>query len=160
MAEKAILTKEHTEKILKLLRSKSEDDQDLALSIVDNCNIEKSFEEILYILSSHQDSLYTLNTPLIKSKNIQQYIVGDLLLGAYERIPVEPDLNFLLDLWERHHKIQIVQGDLQVRKRLISAYVGKLSESSFEFKPHTSIEKVAKNARLTKGSKNIFKNQS
>lgn len=145
MAEKAILTKENTEKIIKLLSSISEDDRDLAISIVDNCNIEKSFEEILYILSSHSTSEYTMNTPLIRSKNIQQYIIGDLLLGASEKIPMDHDLNFLLDLWERHNKIQIVQGDIRTRKRLISAYVGKLGESAFEFKS------IPKNKSMAKG---------
>lgn len=120
MADKPIIDDEKRKNLEKLLQG-SDEDVALAISIIDQCDIEQSFPELLVVVSAFPSLEYKMNTVLIKSKTFSSYVLH-LLNGNEKLIPIESDLNFLMDLWERHQKLHIMSEDLKFRKKLATAY--------------------------------------
>ena len=166
MEDKPIIDEEKRKNLEKLLQGSLEDVA-LAISIVDQCDIEQSFPELLIVASAYPSMAHTMNTVLIESKTFSSYVLH-LLNGNQHLIPVENDLNFLIELWERHQKLHIMSEDLKFRKKLATAY----TRNSFE--PFISPQKLRgtdrpktiadsfkdpgqMNTRSKVASKNVFK---
>jgi hypothetical protein len=130
MTEKPIINHNRKNQLQKLLLTDSKEDETLAVSIVDNCNIEKSFPMLLQLMAACPDQKYTMHTALINSKNFLAYTYT-LIRNDVGLIPAQHSLDFILDLWERHNKIQIIKEDMVQRKKLILAYQGNELIASF-----------------------------
>ncbi len=131
MEDKPIIDKKRMESLRKLIDSGSEENINLAVNIVENCDIEKSFPMILKVIASSPMEKYTMNTPFTRSLTFFSY-VSALIHNKMEMVPIQHDLDFIIDLWERHHKIQIIQEDIRVRKELILAYKSEKLVKSFK----------------------------
>lgn len=162
MADKPIIDEEKRKNLEKLLQG-SDEDKALALSIVDQCDIEESFPELLIIVAAYPTFKHKLNTILIESKVFSSYVLH-LLNGNESLIPIESDLNFIMDLWERHQKLYIMNTDLKFRKKLALAYTrnnfepfkgpkGLNERSQFKNpKPQTTRGQVATKSMLKKNN--------
>ena len=130
MEQKPIIDEKKAESLKKLLDSGSQENINLAVQIVEHCDIEKSFLRILNVMASCPNNKFTMNTPFSGSMNFWNY-VSSLIHNRLDQIPIEISLDFILDLWERHNKIQIIKEDMVQRKKLILAYKGNYSVASF-----------------------------
>lgn len=130
MAEKIIIDNQRSKKIVSMLESGDEDTITMAVKIVDNCDIEKSFPELLFIMASHQNVKYTMLTPLVTSVNFFHYVLN-LEENVFIMIPVQPSLDFILKLWKGYHEINSISEDLNIKSRIIKAYQAEDTIHSF-----------------------------
>lgn len=142
MSDKPIIDEERKNSIVNLFNSGSEEDLNMAFQIVHQCDIVKSFPMILQIIAACPKEKYTMQTPFILSENFRKYVVDDLLVGNANLIPATHDLDFITDLWEKHHKLHIINEDIRMRKKLILAFKSDGIKNSF--KPNLNPKKNVK----------------
>lgn len=141
MEQKPIIDEKKADSLKKLLDSGSQENINLAVQIVEHCDIEKSFPNILNVMASCPNNKFTMNTPFSGSMNFWNY-VSSLIHNKLGLIPIGHSLDFILDLWERHNKIQIIKEDMVQRKKLILSYQG--NELVASFKPNLNPKKNVK----------------
>lgn len=141
MSDKPIIDEKRKDKFKALLDSREKENINLVVNIVDKCDIEKSFPMILELMAACPFPNYTMNTPFVVCQNFYEY-VSSLIHDRQEEIPTQHSIQFIMDLWERHNKMQIIKEDIHFRKKLLKAYAG--IEVAFQFKPNLNPKKNVK----------------
>ena len=142
MSEKPIIDEKRKNSIVSLLNSGTEENKNMAVQIIHHCDIVKSFPMLLQIMAACTDSHLTMQTPFILSENFRAYVIDDLLQGDVGLIPAFHDLDFITDLWERHHKLHMIKENIEMRKKLILSYTGP--GKALQFKPNLNPKKNVK----------------
>lgn len=142
MSKKPIIDEKRKNSIVSLLDSGTEENKNMAFQIVHQCDIVKSFPMLLQIMAACPNLKFTMQTPFLLSENFRAYVIDDLLQGNVGLIPSSHDLDFITDLWERHHKLHIIKEDIEMRKKLILSYTGP--GKALQFKPNLNPKKNVK----------------
>ena len=69
-----VIDKELYERLKTMINSNNQSNIDMVVTIIDNCNIKKSFFYILLLIAETEEVDEELGTKLSKSKNLREYI--------------------------------------------------------------------------------------
>lgn len=130
---------------LKNLLKGSEEDANLAVSIIDNCDLEVSFPWIISLISQRSNKTYALSSVVCKSNNVCRYITG--LIGEKTPFQIEYSLDYLLALLTRWEVIRNgYQTPASIKKIIIADYESLKTEKSvlYTFKPQLKPKKDVK----------------
>lgn len=97
MAERLIIDKEKYKKLKALISSKDDETSNLAITLIDQCNIEESMDYIIPLINAGYDFKITGASKVFKSKRVFDYISD--ILGSVQEIPTMHDLNWLISLY-------------------------------------------------------------
>lgn len=97
-----VLTKKERLRLSQLL-SADEESKQLALTIINRCDISKSFAEILILINEPGafNSIRLMSSEVIVQSNVHNYVV-ELLNNVIIDIPLKPSVSFLVSLWDKH----------------------------------------------------------
>jgi hypothetical protein len=101
----------------KLLKG-SEEDKTLAVSIVDMCDIEKSFVTILCLMSQCRNKVYAYGSELGRCKNLLDYLIS-LKIEAYI---VDIDLMWLMGMYKAHCERHNIKESTEDNKFILNEY--------------------------------------
>lgn len=126
---------------LKNLLKGSEEDANLAVTIIDNCNMEVSFPWIISLISQRSNKTYSLSSMVCKSNNVCKYI--DELIGRGHPFPLEYDLDYLFSLLTRWEVKTNSEVSASIKKIIIADYESLKTEKSvrYTFKPQLKPKK-------------------
>jgi hypothetical protein len=126
---------------LKNLLKGSEEDANLAVTIIDNCSIEVSFPWIISLISQRSNKTYALSSVVCKSNNVCRYIAG--LIGEKTPFKIEYNLDYLLGLLVLHEEITNNKTPASIKKIIIADYESLKTEKSlmYTFKPQLKPKK-------------------
>jgi hypothetical protein len=119
---------------LKNLLHGSDEDANLALAIVDKCDVKHSFPWIVSLISQRNNAIYAMSSLMCKSDAVCVYIAT--LLGK-EPFPLEYRLDFLMRLIKIHEDKSQHKLTASMAKTIINDYNSLKQEKSemFTFKP-------------------------
>lgn len=116
-----IIDQNYMLKLEKLLEG-SEDDANLAVKIIDKCDIEKSFPYLLCLMSTRVDTSDHYKKPYIhKSQNLKTF-EKKIISNSYYKSLNNYRLNKIIDLLELYEAF-ISKVDTKIRKLIIQHYV-------------------------------------
>lgn len=129
---------------LKNLLKGSKEDANLAVSIIDNCNLEVSFPWVISLISQRSNKTYALSSVVCKSNNVCRYIAG--LIGEKTPFEIEYNLDYLLGLLVLHEEITNNKTPASIKKIIIADYETLNTEKSvmYTFKPQLKPKKDVK----------------
>lgn len=120
MAQNIIHHKQYL-KLQKLLRSP--DNIPVVVSIVDQCDIEKSLIPILCLMTQCRNKMFAYGTELGKSENLVNYLKS---VAEYEP---EIDLNYIMKVYKLYREKYNMPEDPAINKFILNEY------QTFEFNP-------------------------
>jgi hypothetical protein len=126
---------------LKNLLKGSKEDANLAVAIIDNCDISVSFPWIISLISQRADKTYALSSVVCKSNNVCRYIAE--LIGEKTPFELEYNLDYLLALLTRWEVNTNSKTPASIKKIIITDYESLNTEKSvlYTFKPQLKPKK-------------------
>ncbi len=125
---------------LKNLLKGSEEDANLAVAIIDKCNIKVSFPWIIGLISQRTNRKYAMCSHICKSENLCLYIAAYLTSSSFI---LEYDLDYLTDLLRIHECKTKSKIPNSIMKIIIADYESLKTEKSsmYIFKPQLKPKK-------------------
>lgn len=97
-----VLTEKDRLRLNQLLLSDGENKQ-LALTIIDRCDIEKSFAHILIMIKGPGglNPIRVMSSEILGLPNVFEYVA---LVAGTDVFPKQPDINIIMTIWDGHAK--------------------------------------------------------
>ena len=127
---KSIIDEKKYKKLKRLLKG-GEEDKNLVVQIIDQCDIKESFPYIIALVSQYHNEKYVFSSGLFKSQNLFHYVIKELSFPVSSKFT----LDMLMEWIDRYSTIKKVPPKL--KKLIIKDYETLSFEDSqlFEFKP-------------------------
>lgn len=126
---------------LKNLLKGSEEDANLAVSIINACDVRLSFPWIISLISQRATKTYSLNSHVCKSNNVCIYIAR--LIGEKTPFALQYDIDYLMMLLNLHEDNVKSKTPASIIKIIVSDYESLQTEKSvmYTFKPQLKPKK-------------------
>lgn len=115
-------------KLQKLLLG-SEEDKTLAITIIDQSDIEKSFLTILCLMSQCRNKVYAFGSELGRCNNLIKYILKLSSSTSHNQYTVDLDLHWIMKIYKIHRDVHHINESKQDNKFILSEY------QTFEYNP-------------------------
>lgn len=100
----------------------SDEDKTLAINIIDQSDIEKSFLTILCLMSQYRNKVYAFGSELGRCKNLVKYILKLSGSSSHNQYIVDLDLHWVMKIYKLHRELHHMTESTQDNKFILSEY--------------------------------------
>jgi hypothetical protein len=136
---KNIIDIKQYKKLQKLLLG-SDEDKTLALNIINQSDIQKSFLTILCLMSQYRNKVYAYGSELGKCENLVDYLFK-LNKQEHNYYTVDLDLHWVMKIYKMHREVHHIPESTQDNKFILNEYQTFEHNPVFTFKAQLNPKK-------------------